>query len=167
MTVDRKRGSRGFSLIELVIVIVIMGIISAIAIPRLSRGARTAGASALKGDLATMRNAIELYAAEHDGKYPDASFAAQLTRFSNATGSVTSATKTATEVYGPYIKEIPPLPVGSKKDAVGVHVTTVAADVPPQGLATDGWWYNSVTQVIRANLPAADVDDDGTAYHTY
>lgn len=158
---------RGFSLIELVIVIVIMGIISAIAIPRLSRGARTAGGSALKGNLATLRNAIELYAAEHDGKYPDAAFVNQLTQFSNAAGTTTSATKTATEVYGPYLKEIPPLPVASKKDQTGVHVTTPAGDTPPQGGATDGWWYNSTTQVLRANLPAADVDDDGTAYNTY
>lgn len=157
----------GFSLIELVIVIVIMGIISAVAIPRLSRGSRTAGASALKSDLATLRNAIELFAAEHDGKYPGTTLANQVTQYSNNTGGTTSATKTATEVYGPYLKEMPPMPVGSKKDATGVHVTALAADVPPQGLATDGWWYNSTTLEIRANLPDTDLDDDGVKYNTY
>ena len=59
------------------------------------------------------------------------------------------------------------MPVGSKKDATGVHVTTNGGDTPPQGAATDGWWYNTVTQVIRANLPNADVDDDSVAYNTY
>jgi len=165
-----KRGilkPNGFSLIELVIVIVIMGIISAIAIPRLSRGARTAGGSALKSNLATMRNAIEMYAAEHDGKYPGSKIKDQLTKYSNLTGSTTNATKTVTEVYGPYLKEIPPMPVGSKKNATAVYVTTNAADVPPQGVATDGWWYNSTTLEIRGNLPAGDVDDDAKAYNGY
>ena len=161
--VKNSKHHRGFSLIELVIVVVIMGIISAIAIPRLSRGARNAGASAVKGNLATLRNAIELYAAEHDGNYPGATIALQLTQYSNATGGTTSATKTATEVYGPYLKEIPPLPVGTNKDDANIDVVSAT----PTGLTTNGWWYSAATQTIRANLPATDVDDDGTAYNTY
>ncbi len=155
-----------FSLVELVIVIVIMGIIAAIAIPRLSRGARTAGGSALKGDLAALRNAIELYAAEHDGNYPGATIANQLTQFSNITGATTSATKNSGTgvVYGPYLKEFPPLPVGTHKGSAAVEVVTTGN---PPGATTNGWWYNSATQVIRANLPNTDVDDDGTAYNTY
>lgn len=158
-----NRHRRGFSLVELVIVVVIMGVIAAVAIPRLSRGARTAGASALKGDLATLRNAIELYAAEHDGNYPGATIANQLTQYSNSTGTVTSATKTATEVYGPYLKEIPPMPVGTNKGDTNIDVVSAT----PTGLTTNGWWYSTATQEIRANLPVADVDDDGTAYNTY
>ena len=55
----------GFSLIELVTVVLIIVLIAAVAIPRLIRGSRTAGAAALKRDLAALRTAIELYAAEH------------------------------------------------------------------------------------------------------
>src|SRR5919112_1210242 len=61
---------RGFSLIELVIVVVIIGIIAAIAIPRMSRGTAGAADSALSGNLNVLRNAIELYATEHGGKFP-------------------------------------------------------------------------------------------------
>ena len=93
----------GFSLIELVIVIVIMGIIAAIAVPRLSRSARTSGASALKQDLATLREAIELYAAEHGGKYPDDAIVSQLTMYTNFSGDQADALKDPSKsiVYGP------------------------------------------------------------------
>ena len=60
-----KSKRSGFSLIELVIVVVIIGIIAAIAIPRLSRGSQGAADSALSGNLAVLRAAIELYATEH------------------------------------------------------------------------------------------------------
>ncbi len=156
---------QAFSLVELVIVIVIMGIIAAIAIPRLSRGARTAGGSALKGDLAALRNAIELYAAEHDGKYPGTTIAVQLVQYSDITGGTTSATKNSGTgvVYGPYLKEMPPLPVGANKGSAAVEVVAAA----PDGVSGTGWWYSTTTQVIRANLPDTDVDDDGTKYNTY
>ena len=49
------------------LVIVILGIIAAIAIPRLSRGSDGAAEGALKRDLQVLRGALELYRAEHDG----------------------------------------------------------------------------------------------------
>ena len=53
------RGSRSFGLIELVIVVVIIAVTAAIALPRMSHGARNAGASALKANLSTLRSAFE------------------------------------------------------------------------------------------------------------
>ena len=67
---NRKSHRSGFSLLELVIVVVIIGIIAAIAIPRMSRGAAGASDSALSGNLAVIRNAIDMYAAEHSGSFP-------------------------------------------------------------------------------------------------
>src|SRR5689334_14471462 len=79
---NRHRCHGGFSLIELVIVVVIIGIIAAIAIPRLSRGSAGAADSALSGNLAVLRNAVDLYATEHGGTYPAvATFDSQLTQF--------------------------------------------------------------------------------------
>ncbi len=163
------RRQHGFSLVELVIVVVIIGVIAAIAIPRASRGARRSGASALVMDLSVMQKAIELYAAEHGGKYPSEDVVHQLTEYSDSTGNSTNATKDTAVgiVYGPYLKKFPPLPVGSKKGAVGVFHIDDGAALPPGGMVDDGWWYNSVTQEIRANLPGADQDSDGDAYNTY
>src|SRR3954447_4406886 len=104
--------SRGFSLIELVIVVVIIGIIAAIAIPRLSRGSAGAADSAVSGNLAVLRSAIDLYATEHGGTYPTVgTFDSQLTLYTDSSGSF-SATKSSTMIYGPYLRSVPTLPVG-------------------------------------------------------
>ncbi|MGB0768764.1 MAG: type II secretion system protein [Phycisphaeraceae bacterium] len=147
----------GFSLIELVIVVVIIGIIGAIAIPRLSRGAEGAADSALAGDLAVMRNAIDLYATEHTGTYPTLTdIEDQLTQYTDASGD-TSETKTTTHIYGPYIRKIPNLKVG---DEAGGNAFGASA--------TDGvaWVYNENTGTITPNT-GTDEDASGTLYTDY
>jgi prepilin-type N-terminal cleavage/methylation domain-containing protein len=156
----QRRGGlfrRAFSLIELVIVVVIIGSIAAIAIPRMSRGAEGASDSALVGNLATLRNAIDLYHTEHEGVYPTAaSIVAQLTQYSDINGG-TSATKTSTHIYGPYIREIPRMPVkGDGKGDVKI-AAAAAADV--------GWIYTESTGNIVAN--SGEKDAKGVVYNTY
>ena len=157
------RKKRAFSLVELVIVIVIIGVIAAIAVPRISRGAKGAADSAMKGDLAAMRNAIDLYAAEHGGAFPAVTNDLEaLTGYTEDDGTY-SATKTADAIYGPYLKAIPPRPVsgegttGGKKGDTGVGAVD-AADV--------GWLYTAGTGDIVANTNTA-TDDAGTKYSDY
>src|SRR4051794_24476711 len=147
MPVRYNSARRGFSLIELVIVVVIIGIIAAIAIPRLSRGASGAADSAVGGNLSVLRNAIDLYATEHGGTYPAvATFSDQLTLYSDAAGA-TSTSKTATAIYGPYMRKVPTLPVGTyKNSAVVLDGSTGTA-----GSAAGGWFYNPTTGEIKAN----------------
>jgi general secretion pathway protein G len=149
---------RGFSLIELVIVVVIIGIIAAIAIPRMSRGAGGAQESALASNLASMRNAIDLYYTEHANTFPAVlTFGVQMTTFTDDAGAA-QATKSVTHIYGPYLRAIPSLPVGAKKGKNGV----AAADA-----ATIGWIYIEATGVISANCTGAELDSRGVAYNTY
>src|SRR5215212_8137789 len=88
----RTKRSSGFSLIELVIVVVIIGIIAAIAIPRLSRGSAGAADSAVSGNLAVLRSAIDLYATEHGGTYPTVgTFDSQVTQYTDTSGSFSAS----------------------------------------------------------------------------
>ena len=159
--------NRGFSLVELIIVIVIIGIIAMIAVPKLSRAARNAGASALRGNLVEIRHAIELYSAEHEGRYPDNNIVHQLTKYTNRLGDIWSNTKVPPDcVYGPYLKEIPPLPIGSKRGKSNVATDSVPGSVPT-GAGGQAWWYNTADFVFKANLVSSEVDDDGIAFNTY
>jgi len=160
-----RRKRRGFSLLELVIVVVIIGIIAAIAIPRMSRGTAGASDSAVAGDLAVLRNAIDLFAAEHGGEFPTlAKIENQLTQFTD--DSITSdpvATKDSDHIYGPYLREVPPLPVGANKGE------TAFTGTAPGGTAAAscGWYYDEDTGEIRANCADSETDESGTAYNDY
>ncbi len=164
MMKSRSR-KEAFSLVELVIVVVIIGVIAAIAVPRISRGARGAGESALRGDLAVLRQAIDLYAAEHGGTFPvAATFDAQVTTYTDDIGG-TAAAPDATHIYGPYVRALPPLPVsgigvalGGKKGDTGV----AAADAA--GIA---WLYTVGTGTIVANTGTATADDGVTLYSDF
>src|SRR5438552_288679 len=121
-----RRARAAFSLIELVIVVVIIGIIAAIAIPRMSRGTSGAAESALSADMSTWRHALDLYQAEHDGKYPtdNTTIVAQLTGNTDASGTIGSGTNFP---YGPYLRAVPTLPVGDTgqkgQTAIGAYST--------------------------------------------
>jgi type II secretory pathway pseudopilin PulG len=150
----------GLALLSLMTVgiIAIMGFVAAVAIPRMSRGSAGAAESALSGNLAILRNAIDMYASEHTGQYPAAAtIEAQLMQYTNVSGG-TSATKTATHIYGPYLRKSPPLPVGAKKGN-----TTIAANSG----AGVGWKYTAATGAIQANTTGGEADASGKLYSDY
>ncbi len=166
MTSLCARKTRAFSLIELVIVVVIIGIIAAIAIPRMSRGAAGATDSALASNLAMMRKAIELYAAEHGNtfppaaKLPDALLAASdASGTLKASGTVTQADNTFP--YGPYLRSVPALNVGTTAQR---NNTFVAGTTPT---AAGGWLYDEATGTIRANVPDGVPGGGQTDYNDY
>jgi general secretion pathway protein G len=132
----------GFSLVELVMVVMIIAVVGAIAIPRLSRGSEGAAKSALRASLHAMNQALDLYAAEHYGAFPSAGgIADQLTKFTDDAGG-TSPTFSGTHQFGPYLRTIPPVPIGPRKGK-----TVIATSDGP----TVGWIYDPVNGVIGAN----------------
>lgn len=61
---------KGLTLIELLIVVIILGALAAIAIPRMTHSADTARAKACQTNVATMNTQIELYYSDHND-WPD------------------------------------------------------------------------------------------------
>jgi prepilin-type N-terminal cleavage/methylation domain-containing protein len=163
MSGSRNRRKAGFSLLELVIVVVIIGIIAAMAIPRMSRGSAGAADSALSGDLAILRNAIDLFAAEHNGAYPTlANIKPQLTQYTDGLNtSAPVAAKDKDHINGPYVRAIPTLPVGANRGKAGFTATAGGTD------ATAGWYYNETSGEVKANCTDAEVDVGGKTYNSY
>jgi len=150
--------NRAFSLLELVIVVIVIGIIAAIAIPRMSRGAAGAGDSALVGNLAVLREAIDLFATEHGGSFPSkANIADQLTQYTDNVGAAQGDMDT-THFYGPYVRKIPPVPVGVRKGSTGI------SDADAAGI---GWIYDETSGRIRANTGLLAKDVAGRLYRNY
>lgn len=69
MKVRKTRKNRGFSLLELLAVVTILGIIAAVVIPRISVSAGTAKANANSQNIAEINSAVERWYFEK-GSYP-------------------------------------------------------------------------------------------------
>lgn len=60
----------GFTLIELMIAVAIIGVLTTIALPRFSEMLRHANEGATKGNLGSVRTALTIYYGDMDGQYP-------------------------------------------------------------------------------------------------
>lgn len=174
------RNRSGFTLIEMLIVIIILGILAMVIIPQITVSTEDAKVSTLKTNLTGIRGTIEVYYAQHNMVYPGAvtdgtnapglpiTFVNQLTQFTDVAG-VVSGTKTATAIYGPYIKGgvLPANPFvtdTAKNSLVSVAVTadvTAARSVIAGG---NGWAYWPAVGVFYAN---DGLSSNGIAHTTY
>src|SRR3954447_24016768 len=64
------RRRRAFTLIEILIVVVILGILATIVLPQFSNASNTARESALKDDLRYLRTQVAVYKAQHHDVAP-------------------------------------------------------------------------------------------------
>src|SRR5918992_2642790 len=99
LSARRSGRTSGFTLIEILIVVIILGILAAIVIPQFSSASNDARKSNVQTTAQTLRSQVALYRLQHQDTLPDiATFWPKMTQFSDAAGA-TSATKTATHVY--------------------------------------------------------------------
>lgn len=139
----------GFSLVELVVVIMILGILAAIAAPNFLGTSRRASDQSLVQTLQVIRNAIDMYYAEN-GVLP-------------AAGSSSTEAQFKTALAG-YVKgDFPKSTVGSAPSA------TVTIEAPTSGEITGaangtGWKYNRLTGRFIINNQAFTFIDPAKKY---
>lgn len=128
------KAKSGFTLVEILIVVVILGILAAIVIPQFTDASEDAKEASLLSNLQTMRGQIELYKAQHNGVVPGdvttvsgaAAVEAALTGLTNASGIAQTAPGAG--VYGPYMQKIPKNPYND-----GRGINGAASDGSAQG----------------------------------
>ena len=181
----KRTAAAGFTLIELLIVVIILAIISAIAIPQFSAATADAQNSALDANLASVRNAIEQFRAQHTGfVYPGVNassggacpagaapgtgepgsfqaFRDQMQFASNGRGQTCSVAGGEFR-FGPYLRQgIPNEPINN---VATIAVTNTGVPIAPTA-ATGGWAYDIRSGQFVMNSNA--VGPDGRAFSTH
>ena len=151
MLANRTHRSKGFTLVEILIVVVILGILAAIVIPQFTNASESAKSSSLVSQLQTVRSQLELYQVQHNGSYPT------LAQLQASWGVMTTKTdvdgtlNAASGAYGPYLQQPPKNAIANSSTVA----TTAANGV--------GWVYNASTGAITASIPAAKATALGLA----
>ena len=164
---------KGFTLVEILIVVIILGILAVMIIPQFSSATQSARASMLMDNLRVMRTQLEVFKAQHQGVpagFPDgdstqipteAVMLDHITKSSNPAGA-TAAINTPGYPYGPYMREMPTNPINEKSS---VRVLK-ASDAFPNGPADQyGWIYQPSTLTFKSDC--LGTDDNGVPYFDY
>lgn len=141
----------GFTLIEMLIVIVIMAVLAATVIPQFAATSEDAKDSTLQYNLHTLRSQIELYKLQHGGTAPALSSGdlPQLYKATDAAGTASAdGQPDATHPYGPYIlNAVPKNPLNGNTNTV-----TASATWPPAAdTNAGGWFYHEASGRIAPN----------------
>jgi general secretion pathway protein G len=154
----RTNRSKGFTLVEILIVVIILGILAAIVIPQFTNASTDARRNSLTSQLQTLRSQLELYKLQHNDKMPTALGTGtadeqwhQMTQQTDVAGDTTG-----TKDFGPYLQQNPTNPLNNKslihKLAAGVvdPVFGGAASPASGAGADDGFVVSTDTMKIWA-----------------
>lgn len=177
-TVRIKRSmQKGFTLVELLIVVIILAILAAIVVPQFSASTDDAKVSSLKATLAGVRSAIDIYYQQH-GTYPSAvaatgtaacaagtpgagaintaaAFTEQMTTYTRQDGAACTQQNAGVFTLGPYLKQgIPVDPITGTVSTITV-VTVGDLAMVADGTA-GGWKYDNKTGRFIMNHTSYD-----------
>jgi general secretion pathway protein G len=146
MVLLRRNWRRGFTLIELMIVVAIIGILAAIAVPKFADLIRKSGEGASKGNLGTLRSSLSIYFGDMEGQYP--------------------ALMAALTIGGKYQSSIQNARIPS------YHPDSSAENDGTLSAASDlgGWWYDNIASDVNAGqmmVACTHTDTKGNIWTTY
>ncbi len=138
------RKNQGFTLVEILIVVVILGILAAIVIPQFSDASTQSKVSSAKSSLQTLRSQISLYKIQHDDTPPG-----QATFINDMT--------VAAGGYGPYLQAMPNNPF-----------VTTAMSISDTDADTVHWVYDASAggTIKLGGTGATDLNGDGDSLDT-
>ena len=145
---SRTKALAGFTLVELIIVVSVLGILAALVIPKFTSATETARVSSTKDQLRSLRSALERYKFDHSGNYPPIdNFWDSLTGATDIDGTSNPAGD-----FGPYLMQPAVNPFTNSS-------TVVELD---EGTSTDGWEYDtsSITKIYAVGF------DESTGTYT-
>ena len=136
---------RGFTLIELMIVVAIIGILAMIAIPRFALLLEKAREGATKGNISAIRGASKIYYSDWDSKWP------------------TTLDDNEDYAFSRYIDVFPEVkvsqPQGTDISPEGKTVTYITKFAEPTGFGV-GWAYDSSTGNVYVNSLGLDTRNE-------
>lgn len=156
--------NKAFTLVEILIVVIILGILAAIVVPKFSTASATARASMLADDLRLIRTQVTIFKSQHSDVAPGYIGLIRGGDANEATliAHMTTVTNDGAHHYGPYLREMPINPLNGKNS---VLIVPDGATLPTAGDDTCGWIYQPSTLTFMADSPGAD--DSGKNFIDY
>jgi general secretion pathway protein G len=170
-TDEAKR--RGFTLVEILIVVVILGILAAIVVPQFSNASLMARENTLKDDVRYLRTQVLVFKAQHGDTaagYPGgntgatptaAAFEDEMTQYTDMNCAISSSLDAA-HTLGPYLSKMPSNPINNLST---INILADGAAIPTAPTGTYGWIYQPKSQTFISD--AVGTDRDGVRYFDY
>jgi prepilin-type N-terminal cleavage/methylation domain-containing protein len=144
---------QGFTLIELMIVVAIIGILAAVAIPKFADMMEKSREGATKGNIGAIKSAITIYYGDQSGTWPS------------------SIDPSVNTVFSQYLDRVPAVKVTHSFTSNGTALSGISTAIQSTSAAPaldnthDGWIYNTTTGDVWVNNN--QTDSKGTAYSSY
>ncbi|TKJ35217.1 MAG: hypothetical protein CEE38_15420 [Planctomycetes bacterium B3_Pla] len=149
---QKMRAKSGFTLVEILIVVVILGILAAIVIPQFTEASTEAKTSSLATDLSSVRSQIQLYKIQHNDNLPGVINGTHTAGGGGAANFVIAMTEgtdifgepNAAGPYGPYLMK---LPTNQFVDSDVVVLGTIEPPAAPAPVTdgSQGWYFSTAS----------------------
>lgn len=167
------RKVKAFTLVEILIVVILLGVLAAIVIPAIAGSTTSAKESALATDLQLLRRFILVYKSQHleiGPGYPNGDTSAAPTEqafiehatISSKANGETAPIGTVGFNRGPYMQKIPVNPFNGKNT---VQMLDDGGAFPADADDSHGWIYKAATSEMKADNSGAN--ENGKRYYDY